>query len=219
MEKGINKMSIKTPKKLFLTTMVLFILVMSLGVTVVYGASPDFSTAKMRYNGTYSEIHNSSANAGAEVYLIFCYNESELNVTTTFDSGLYIDWDIYIHNSTESKRSESTDLPYSLGSNNCTVICNYTGYYYAVIRNNDSSVSHAFTLIISGSINAPQTPLIPGFEFIFLILGIVMALGLSGVNIPFEINGIGDVFLIGASPAIILIIAGIFDILKSKTSL
>jgi len=157
--------------------MLLFVLVMSLGITATYGPGPTFSKFQVRYNGTYSEIHNSSADAGFELYRLYCNDGSELNVTITFDPGLYIEWDVYIFNSTNHTVSDSTNLPYYLGSNNCTIICNYTGYYYTGIRNNDSTVSHAFNLIIS--IDAPPgTPPIPGFEFVFLMLGMVMAIGL-----------------------------------------
>ena len=161
-----------------MTSIVLIFLMISMSVPLTNGISyPTFTKAKLRYNGMYSETHNSSADNGFELYLLYCNIGSTLNVTVTFDTGLYINWGIYLLNSTQEFVANSY-LPYYLGTDNCTIICNYTGYYYAAIVNNDSDFSHIFTLIISGSINTPVTPPIPGFEFIFVISGVLMSLGI-----------------------------------------
>ena len=169
-------MANKLRKKLFLMSLVLFILVMSVSVTVVNAAGPpDYTKARLRYNGTYTEIHNSTADAPWECYQIYSVAGSTLNITVIFNYPTF-EIDLQIENSTKNGITTAQSYGAS-GSENCTFLVNTTQYFYALCYGIPSNVMNTFTLIISGSIDPPPTPPIPGFETIFLMLGIIMAIG------------------------------------------
>ena len=170
-------MASRINKKLFLTSTLLIFLIASLSLTVTYAApSPNYAVAKFRYNGTYNEVHNSSAIAPWESYKVYCLKDSLLNVTITFDYTL-VNISINIFNSSEDSLNQTSGPP--LGSASCSITCSYTGYYYPCMYASPDSVARSFVLIISGSVDAPSTPPpIPGFELVFLILSLMMAISL-----------------------------------------
>ena len=168
-EKG--KMAKKINKKLILPILAVFfmsiflITPITMGYGTEYGTS--FGTAVTRTAGIYDEEIN--AGDDSALYKIYCFQYANLSVDIEFNSSLY-NVSLFIYNNSWTRAANSSNI--GVDYQNCSIICNLTGFYYIrVDTTNESNWEFQLNITLLGG---STYPLIPGFEFIYIFIGIIL---------------------------------------------
>ena len=140
-----------------------------MGYGTNYGTN--FGTAATRTAGTTDE--EILAGNSSVYYKIYCLQYANLSVDIGFNSALY-NLSLYVYNNSvyPANYSSNTGVDYQ----NCSVICNLTGFYYVKVNTtNDSNWQFELNITLVGG---STYPLIPGFEYIFIFVGIFLTIGI-----------------------------------------
>jgi hypothetical protein len=158
------KIGILKDKKIILFISVIFLSSFCLLIPASLGYGSSFSTAEIKLNGSYSE--NLAVYDYYAYYRVRCKSGDYLNVEAYVDNPSYdVDLDLY---------DESQYLVAS-GDYEVSYDVDDTTYFYIRVERitPSSGVSITFTLIIHGA----NGLLIPGFEIISLLLGVILIIG------------------------------------------
>ena len=167
MAKKLRK-KIVLPLLLVLFTSLFLVTPISMGYGTEYGIS--FVTAVTRPGGTTDE--EVYAGNFSVFYKIYCLQYANVSVDIGFNSALY-NLSLYVYNNTAypTDYSNSTGVDYQ----NCSITCNLTGFYYIEVNTTNNS-NWQFELNIT-MVGGSAFPLIPGFEIIYILVGLALTIG------------------------------------------
>ena len=166
-----RKMAKKINYKVILPILIVFFMSIFLitPITMAYGTEygTTYGTAVTKTAGIYDE--EICAGDSSARYKIYCFQYANLSVDIEFNSSLY-NLSLFIFNNSWTCADNSSNI--GVDYQNCSIICNLTGFYYIKINTtNDSNWEFQLNITLLGG---STYPLIPGFEFIYIFISIIL---------------------------------------------